>query len=156
MAQIALGFGAKVFYWSRNRKKDAEKKGLRYEPLDRLVASSDFISLHCLTTKETEKILSAKRINSIKKGTLLINVSGMELVDLPALLKRLSKGDIAFIFDHPDEMDKKDVAKLARHKNCIVYPPVGFITNEARVNKQAIFVANLENFLKGKPANKVN
>jgi len=156
VAEIAAGFGAKTYYWSKHRKSDAEKSGLRYESLDKLVASSDFLSLHTLTSKETEKILNAKRLSLIKKGAMLVNVSGMELVDLPALEKRLNRGDITFIFDHPDEMDKKDVTRLSGYKNCIVYPPVGFITNEARVNKQAIFVANLKNFLQGKPSNRVN
>ena len=140
VAEIAMGFGAEVSYWSKNRKKRAEKKGIRYQSLDRLVASSDFISLHTLTTKETENILNVKRIKSIKKDALVINVSGMELVDQTALAKRLKKGDIRFIFDHPDEMDKKDVDKLAKYVNCVVYPPIGYISVEARGNKQRIFV----------------
>jgi glycerate dehydrogenase len=106
-----------------------------------------------LTTKDTEKILDATKL---KSGAVIINVSGMEQVDLPALEKRLAKSDITFIFDHPDEMEKKDVDRLAKYKNCIVYPPIGFITKEARVAKQEIFVSNLENFLKGKPTNVVS
>lgn len=156
VAEIAQGFGADVVYWSKNRKKDAEKKGIRYESLNKLITSSDLLSLHALTTKETIGLLNAKRIRSIKKGALVINVSGMELVNLSALEKRLKKGDISFIFDHPDEMDKKDVKKLAIHQSCTVIPPIGYITSEARVNKQAIFTSNLENFLKGKPINTVN
>lgn len=156
VAQIAQGFGAKAYYWSRNRKKGLEKGGICYESLDRLVATSDFLSLHLLTTKETEGILDAKRINSIKNGAFVINVSGMELVNLHALEKRLEKNEISFIFDHPDEMDKKDVDRLAKYKNCTVYPPIGYITSEARVAKQNIFVSNIENFLKGKPTNVVS
>lgn len=155
VAEIALGFGAKVSYWSRNRKKEAEKKGIRFEPLNSLIADGDFISLHLTTTKETEKILDAKRVKSIKKGAVAINVSGMELVDLNALEKRLGKNDFTFIFDHPDEMDKEVVARLARYQNCLVYPPIGYVSREARTNKQAIFVANIVNFLKGQPINRV-
>lgn len=75
---------------------------------------------------------------------------------MSALEKRLAKGDITFILDHPDEMKPEDVTSLAKFPNCIIYPPIGFITKEARVNKQTIFVSNLENFLKGKPMNVVN
>lgn len=155
VAQIARGFGANVFYWSRNRKPQAEKEGFKYESIDSLVKTSDFISLHALTTKETEGMLDAKRLNSVKSGAVLVNVSGMEQVDIPALEKRLVKGDITFILDHPDEMKQGDVKRLAKFSNCIIYPPVGFVSTEARVNKQAIFVANLENFLAGKPSNVV-
>ncbi len=156
VAEIASGFGANVSYWSRNRKKDAEKKGIRYESIDRLVSTCDIISLHLLYTKETKGIVDKNRINSIKKGAVVINVAPMELIDLSALEKRLKKGDITFIFDHPDEMDKKDVDKLSKYKNCTVYPPIGYITKEASEAKQEIFVNNLESFLKGKPNNRVN
>lgn len=156
VGEIALGFGAKVSYWSRNRKKNAEKEGFKYEPLDSLVKISDFISLHALTTKETEGILDAKRINSVKSGAVIVNVSGMEQIDISALEKRLAKGEITFILDHPDEMKLEDVKKLSQYKNCLIYPPIGYISQEARALKQEIFVSNLENFLKGKPQNKAN
>lgn len=156
VAKIAQGFGAQVSYWSRNRKRDAEKEDIKYEPIDDLVKTSDFISLHALTTKDTEGILNAERLNSIKSGAVVINVCGMEQVDIPALEKRLAKGDITFILDHPDEMNPKDVKKLSQYKNCIIYPPIGYVSKEGRVLKQDIFVSNLENFLKGKPTNKVN
>lgn len=156
VAEIASGFGAKVCYWSRNRKKEMEKKRIRYEQLDTLISTCDFISLHLLYTKETEGILNEKRINSIKNGAVIINVAPMELVSIPALEKRLKKGDITFILDHPDEMNLNDVEKLSQYENCIIYPPIGYVSKEGRVLKQDIFVSNIENFLKGKPTNKVN
>jgi lactate dehydrogenase-like 2-hydroxyacid dehydrogenase len=156
VAEIAQGFGAKVSYWSRNRKKGMEKKGVKYETIDNLISKCDFLSLHLSKTKETEMILNKKRINSIKKRAVVINVAPMELIDLSALINRLKKGDMTFVFDHPDEMEKKDVDKLAQDNNCVIYPPIGFITEEARAIKQEIFVSNLENFLKGQPSNKVS
>ena len=156
VAEIALGFGAKVSYWSKNRKKDMEKKGIKYESINTLIPKCDFLSLHLSKAKETEGILNKKRINSIKKRAVVINVAPMELVDISALENRLKKDDMTFIFDHPDEMEKKDVEKLSQNRNCIVYPPIGFVTEEARAIKQEIFFSNLENFLKGKPTNQVN
>ncbi len=156
VAELAKAFGANVSYWSRNRKPNAEKKGFKYEPIDNLVKTSDFLSLHALTTTDTEGILNAKRINSFKKGAIVINVSGMEQVNILALAKRLAQGDITFILDHPDEMSKEDVSLLNKFPNCVIYPPIGFVTKEARVNKQDIFISNLESFIKGKPTNVVS
>ena len=156
VAEIALGFGAKVSYWSKNRKKEMEKKGIKYEPIDKLIPKCDFLSLHLSKTKETEEILNKKRMNSVLKGAIVINMAPMELVDLSALEERLKEGDMTFIFDHPDEMDKKDIEKLVEYRNCIVYPPIGFVTDEATALKKEIFISNLENFLKGKPTNQVN
>jgi len=80
----------------------------------------------------------------------------MELVDVSALAERLTVGDITFILDHSDETPKEVMAQFSQFKNCIIYPPMAYITAEARIAKQKIFVENIENFLKGSPTNKVN
>lgn len=156
VAEIALGFGADIRYWSRNQKKELEKKGIKYENADTLVPKCDFLSLHFALAKETEKFLNAPRIEKLKSGAVVINTAPMELVDIPALEKRLVKGDITFILDHSDEMSAEDLKKLSKHKNCIIYPPGAYLTKEASQLKQEIFVSNIEKFLKGTPTNKVN
>ncbi len=76
--------------------------------------------------------------------------------NLKALEKRLQKGDISFILDHSDEINPCDIKRLFQYKNCVIYPPIAYVTDEAKVAKQEIFVENIENFLKGTPTNKVN
>ena len=80
----------------------------------------------------------------------------MELVDIAGLEKRLKKNDITFILDHSDEMAVEDLKKLSARENCIIYPPIAYVSVEARTAKQEIFVENMENFLKGAAANKIN
>ena len=60
------------------------------------------------------------------------------------------------MFDHSDETGLEDLKKLSKHSNCIIYPPMAYITDEARIIKREMFVTNIENFLKGKPTNVVN
>ena len=79
-----------------------------------------------------------------------------EITDLDVLEERLKKGDITFISDHPEELDPKVAKRLSKYKSCIFYPPVGYISDEAREAKQEIFLGNMEAFLKGKPQNVVN
>lgn len=156
VAEIASCFGADVRYWSRNRKKAFETKGIKYEDADDLIPKCDFLSLHLSQTKDTENFLNEKRIQKIKNTAIIINTAPMELVDINALEKRLKESNITFILDHSDEMKEEDLKRLSKCKNCIIYPPIGYITKEARVAKQEIFVENIENFLKGTPTNKVN
>ena len=156
VAEIALGFGADVRYWSRNRKKELESKGVKFEDIDSLIPKCDFLSLHLALTKGTEKFLDDKRISILKGGALVVNTSPMEIVDVDALDKRLDKGDVTFILDHADEMTEENLRKISKHKNCTIYPPIGYGTREARILKQEVFLANIESFLKGKPTNKVN
>lgn len=156
VAEIAQGFGADVRYWNRTKKANLESIGIKYEDIDKLISESDFLSLHLALANGTQNFLSAERINSLKSGALVVNTAPMEFVDINALANRLAEDDIAFILDHSDEMKKEDLEKLSKYKNCIIYPPIGYISKEANVSKQKIFVENIENFLKGTPTNKVN
>ena len=156
VSEIAIGFGADVHYWSRNRKKDFEAKGVKYEEADVLIPKCDFLSLNFAQTEDTEKFLDEGRIAKLKKGVVVINTASMELVDVDALDKRLKNRDMTFILDHSDVMNKEDLKKLSKHTNCIIYPPMAYISKEARIAKQEIFISNMENFLKGTPTNRVN
>jgi len=155
VAKIALGFGANVKYWSKNRKKDYEKKGIKYEALDKLIREADHLSINLAQSKETEKIFDKEKFQKVKSGVVIINTAPMELVDIDALAQRLKKGDIIFILDHSDEMSEKDLKILSKYKNCIIYPPIAYISKEAAENKRRIFIENIEAFLKGKPQNTV-
>ncbi len=155
-AELAEAFGADVSYWSRNRKEDAEKNGIKYCELDELLTQSDIITFNLALNPETEGIINAERIQSIKHHAIFINPSPMELVNFNALLERLKKNDIAFLLDHSDEMEAEQLKALQSLDNVIVYPPIGYLTREARELKQRIYVDNLKNYLQGRFTNKVS
>lgn len=155
-AEIALAFGADVSYWSRNRKENYEQKGISYQDIDALLKKSDFITLHMEFNKETEHFLDNDKIQKIKPGAVVVNTAPMELIDIPALEKRLEKGDITFILDHSDELTEAEAKSLAKHPNCIMCPPIGYISKEATLAKLDMFIDNIENFIKGTPTNKVD
>lgn len=155
-AEIALGFGADVRYWSRNRKKDFERNGIKYEDLDKLISEVDYLSINLAQTKDTEGILNKKRLMNVKYGAIIVNTAPMELVDINGLEQRLKKGGVTFILDHSDEMAEKDLKKLSKYKYCIIYPPIAYVSKEAADNRKKIFIGNIEAFLKGKPQNVVN
>lgn len=156
-AEIAsMGFKAETGYWSRTEKPLAEDLKIKYYDIETLIKKSDFLSLNLALIPETEGFLDARLINLIKPGAIVVNLAPMELVDLPALEKRLEKKEITFILDHSDEIPTEDAARLAKYPTCVVYPPIAYTTDEATLAKQGIFVGNLENHLKGSPTNKVN
>ncbi len=155
-AELAQGFGAEVRYWNRTRKKDYEAKGIKYEDKNALLKNADFISINFAHTQETDKFLNDDAFSKIKSGAIVINTVPMETTDIAALEKRLKKKDIIFILDHSDEMKQEELDILHKYENCIIYPPIAFISKEARMNKQNLFIGNIESFLKGKPTNVVN
>lgn len=152
VAEIAHGFGADVRYWSRNKKEAP----FTFRDVDTLFAEADFLSLHLAQTAETENFLNKERIQSLKSGAVVINTAPMELVDIRALTERLAVGDITFILDHSDEMSKENLTKLAQFKDCIIYPPMAYITEEARLTRKTMFLSNIKSFLYGSPENIVN
>jgi len=156
VAEIGLGFGMKVVYWSRKRKKDYERRGIKYAPVDKLLKTSDVIGLHLALNEETEGFLNKKRLTKIKPGAILISPSPLELIDLNALIKLLEAGRLYFISDGFDEIDEKIRSRFRSLKNCIMYPPVAFRTHEALKTKDEIYIDNIVSFSKGKVKNKAN
>ena len=154
VGELANGFGAKVFYWNRTQKENANS--FKYRDINSLISTSDIVSIHLSLNDETNKFFNEEKINSLKPNSILINTCPMELIDSNALKKRLSKKDITFIWDHPDEVEQSEVEEFRKFENCITYPPIGYITKEAKINQQEIFVSNIENFVNDKSSNIVN
>ncbi len=157
IAKIAKdGFQVDVSYWSRHRKKGAEKNGIKFQDVNELLVTSDFISLNLAYVPETKSFIDKQKIRLIKPGAIFLNLAPMELVDINALEKRLKKGNITFITDHADELSPKQVNQLSKYKTCVMYPPIGYVTREATAAKMGMFVHNIENYLNGNASNKVN
>lgn len=154
VAEIASALGADARYWSKNRKTEAEK-AIKYQDADSLIKEAAFLSLNFSQTNETEGFLNEARIQSIKPGAVVVSTVPMETVDIGALAKRLSKNDITFILDHSDEMTKEDLGQLQKYENCIVYPPIAFLSEEAKAALKEIFTRNMEKFAEGSPTNTV-
>ncbi len=152
VAELASGFGANVSYWSRS-KKDSPFK---FQELNELLSSCTYISVNVAESEETIGLLNQSNLPLIKPDSILISTVPPPIIDTDALVERLSKNDIIFISDHPDEMKKEDLDKLKKFKNVVFYPPIAFLSDEARIAKQEIFISNMTGFLDGNIQNKVN
>ena len=92
VAMRAKAFGLSIIYNKRHRLPASveDELGITFEPdIDRLVARSDIISLHCPLTPETDKIINADRIAQMKGDAYIINSSRGELIDEDALIDAL-------------------------------------------------------------------
>lgn len=152
VAELAAGFGANVSYWSRNKKESP----FTYKELEKLLAESDYLSVNVAQTSDTEKLLNDRTVPLIKSGAVVISTVPPEVVDTNAIASRLASGDITYISDHGEEMPADDLNKLKQYSNCLLLPAIAFITAEARINKQEIFLGNMTGFLEGNIQNQVN
>jgi D-3-phosphoglycerate dehydrogenase / 2-oxoglutarate reductase len=76
---------------------EAAAKELQVElvNLERLLAESDFISLHTALSPATQNMINAKSIEKMKKSARIVNAARGELIDEAALAEALKSGRLA-------------------------------------------------------------
>ncbi len=69
--------------------------GVEAVTLDEVFEQADVVSLHCPLTEQTHNLVNAERLEAMKPGSLLVNVSRGGLIDTAALNDALRAGTIA-------------------------------------------------------------
>lgn len=85
-------FGCRVRYYKPHPLPEPNPWQVSYTRLDKLLASSDIVSLHLPVTPETTGLMNTETIGSMKEGAILINTSRGELVDQEAVCQALARG----------------------------------------------------------------
>jgi len=96
-AGMAHGFGMRVVYSNRNQLPAAQENKLdvAYLPLERLLAESDFVSVHATNLPENRGLIDGKTFSAMKPTAYFINTARGPIVDEDALYGALTKGVIA-------------------------------------------------------------
>jgi D-3-phosphoglycerate dehydrogenase len=96
VARRAEAFDMKVIAYDPYISEAAAKE-LQVElvNLERLLAESDFISLHTALSPATQNMINAKSIEKMKKSARIVNAARGELIDEAALAEALNKGRLA-------------------------------------------------------------
>lgn len=147
------GFGMKILYYNRTPVPAGQIEDLDAElcALERLLARSDFVSLHCPSTPDTRHLLNAGTLALMKPGAFLINSARGDVVDEAALVEALRSGTIAGAGLDVYEGEPAVLPELAQMENIVLLPHLGSATTETRVAMGMRAVANLEAFFKGDP-----
>jgi glyoxylate reductase len=152
VAMRARAFGMDIVYNKRNRLPATieDTLGIRFEPdLDRLVAKSDIITLHCPLTPETHRLMTRERIGLMKRDAYLINSSRGELVDEDALIEALQRKRIAGagldVYTHEPAIDSRFIDL----PNAVLLPHLGSATFEGRQASGERVIANIRIFSDG-------
>ena len=97
VATRGQAFGMDVVYFNRHRLAPAMERqlGVRYAPLDEILAIADVVTLHLPFSPESEHLLGAPEIARMKPTALLINVARGRVVDEQALTAALRQRAIA-------------------------------------------------------------
>lgn len=146
LARRAAGFGMRVLYHDVQPADPEEERALnatRVE-LDRLLAESDFVSLHVNLTDETRHLIDAGALRRMKPTVVLVNTSRGPVVDQAALYTALRDGQIfAAALDVTDPEPMRADDPLLSLENCLVVPHVASASLVTRGKMASMAAANL-------------
>jgi glycerate dehydrogenase len=158
LAMVADAMGMKII---AAHQSSMDRLELPFEvewlPVDEVFARSDFLSLNCPLTADTENLVNAERLQKMKSSAVLINTGRGPLVDEQALADGLNEGTIAgagldVLSTEPPATDNP----LLTAKNCVITPHVAWASLQARKRLLVIAAENLSAYLRAEPKNRVN
>jgi D-3-phosphoglycerate dehydrogenase len=135
VAQRCRAFGMRVIVYDPYLALDrADELHPLLVSLDRLIESSDIITLHVPLNAETRGMIGTDALGRMKKGAFVINVSRGGVVDEDALALALTDGRIAGagldVYEHePLSPD----SPLLQAPNLVLTPHLGASTKEAQI-----------------------
>lgn len=171
--RILKGIGCNVMAYDVHPKERVIEMGVPYKSLEELLPVCDIVTLHCPLLPSTYHLINKERINQMKPGAMLINVSRGGLVDTEALFEGLDngilgsvgldvyedEGDIFFVdytmYDIKTRMRMKscnrELNTLMAYPQVLVTPHSAFLTQEALDNIAKTTVDNIRKWVTMEP-----
>lgn len=151
VAKRAAAMGMKVSYTDMKKNPVLEKEtGAKKMTLERLLKTSDFISLHVPLLPSTHHMISTKQLRSMKKTAYLINTSRGPVVDEKALVQALKSESIRGAALDVFENEPKLASGLAKLKNVVLTPHTASATVETRQAMSELAGRAIIDVLRGK------
>lgn len=124
--------------------------GVEGVDFDRLLATSDYISIHAPLTEDTHHLFNAEAFRRMKPDALLVNTARGPLVDIAALAEALDAGELggAALDVMPDEPPPADSPVVGRD-DVILTPHTAFYSEEALLDLQTKAAEDVARVLSG-------
>jgi glyoxylate reductase len=153
VARRARGFSMRILYNNATRDLEAEEElGVEFVTFDRLLAQSDFISLHLYYSPEARHLINRSAFEQMKPNAVLVNTARGAVVDPEALTWALQTRRIAAagidVFD-PEPIPPN--TPLLELENVVITPHIASAGKETRQKMAMMSVENILAGLKGAP-----
>ena len=155
MAAIGAAFGMHAVFRDHPQRVGED---LEYQPLPRLLAESDVVSLHCPLLPSTHNLIGEAELRTMKRSAILINTARGGLVDERALVRALQEGTIAGAgFDVLTVEPPREGNPLLdlRLPNLIVTPHIAWASRGAMQFLADQLIDNIDAWAAGTPQNLV-
>jgi len=144
----ALAFGMSLAYASRS---PVDWPGAEAMSMDRLLATSDVLSLHVPLRPETRRLIDQRALARMKRTAYLVNTTRGAVVDEAALAwaleERLIAGAALDVFEREPEVHPG----LLALDNVVLTPHLGSATRETRLAMAELAARNVVAVLGGEP-----
>lgn len=157
VAKRLKAFEMRVLAFSEHAPEE-EIRAYGAEPaaLEKLLRSSDFVTLHRQLTEKTERIIGEKELGMMKKSAYLINTARGGLIDEQALFSALAAGRIrGAALDVLDEEPPFPANPLLGLKNVLLTPHLGGKTAEVPLRSARLIAEEIKRFLRGEKLHNV-
>jgi glycerate dehydrogenase len=146
-----------VLVYSRTIYPQFESSNLKFVDLPTLLSNSDFVSLHCPLTAQTNNLINMEMLKKMKPSAVLINSSRGAVVNEADLAAALNEDIIsAAALDVLCYEPMRDNCPLKDAKNVIITPHIAWAPLETRQRLLEIAKNNIRSFLNGEPINVVS
>ena len=149
VADKAPAFGMSVAYTDQVL---TDVPGATAMPLDRLLATSDVLSLHVNLTPQTTHLIDQKALVKMRRSAYLINTSRGPVVDEAALAWALRERVIAGAALDVYEKDPVVHPDILGLENALLIPHLASATTETRTAMADLAISNVLAVLDGRPA----
>jgi len=148
VAMRAPAFGMRV---AINTRRESDMPGAEPMSLDRLLVTSDIVSLHVPLTPETTHLIDKKSLARMKRSAYLINTSRGPVIDEAALAwalqHHLLAGAALDVYEH-EPVIHPDLLTL---ENVLLIPHLGSGTTETRTAMADLAAENVLAVVDGRP-----
>ena len=148
-----LGFKMNIIFYDPyfdNQEIIKKFNALSCRSLEELLSKSDFVSLHCPSTKETQGLIDLDALKKMKSSAYLINTARGDIVVEEDLIKALNQNLIKGAGLDVYEAEPSVSPGLLKLKNVFLLPHLGSATEETREAMGMRVFDNVVKFFEGK------
>ena len=140
----AKSLSMEVVYTGPNKKKSKFKF---YKNLNEMIKKVDYLVLTCIGGKSTKNLINKKIFKSMKKSSMIINVSRGSVINQDDLIYSLKNKKIAGAALDVFYNEPKINNKLKKLKNILLSPHNASATEETRNKMASLSKENIKNLL---------
>jgi glycerate dehydrogenase len=151
--KIARALGMNILAYSRT-PKDLGDSAVKFTNLEELLKESDFVTLHCPLTPDTEHLIDKSKLELMKPTSFIINTSRGAIIKESDLIQALNNKIISGAALDVQEVEPPELSNpLFNMENVILTPHIGWKSFEARQRLIELLAENIMGFVNGQPIN---